>query len=116
MPAGRLAWQPPRHLARPGRPRGTLTFFIHSQHGGTSAEQGLDNGGQPVPRCDVERPGRGEAVVRAPSRGSEAAAGPWLRMSGQTGGRAARGTARGGPEGQALQARVPSALTTCTKQ
>ena len=48
----------------PGHPRGTHTFFIHSQHSGTSAEQGLDDGGQPVPSCDVERPGgRGKGSV-----------------------------------------------------
>lgn len=68
---------PPRH------PRGARTFFIHSQHSGTSAEQGLDDGGQPVASCDVERPGgRGKGGVnpaaepppvtpRAKPRGSE---------------------------------------------
>lgn len=58
------AGQPPPHAAPephtgPGRPQATRTFFIHSQHGGTSAEQGLDNGGQPIPCSDVERPGGG---------------------------------------------------------
>lgn len=53
-----ITLNPPRH------PRGTRTFFIHSQHSGTSAEQGLDDRGQPVPSCDVERPGgRGKGSV-----------------------------------------------------
>lgn len=65
MPAERSPRQPPspgdatlNPLPTPGHPRGTRTFFIHSQHSGTSAEQGLDDGGQPVPSCDVERPER----------------------------------------------------------
>lgn len=68
IPAEHLPRQPPSPrditLKPPGHPQGTRTFFIHSQHSGTSAEQGLDDRGQPVPSCDVERPGgRGKGGI-----------------------------------------------------